>query len=44
MVRDGEKVILKGTVSSAAEAEQLQILLSFEPGIYQIDNQLEIKQ
>lgn len=43
LIRDGEKAILTGTVSNIAEAEQLQILLSFEPGIYQVENQLEIK-
>lgn len=43
LTRSGEKAILIGTVSSAEEAERLKILLSFEPGIYEVENQVTIK-
>jgi hypothetical protein len=44
LTRSGEKAILTGTVSSSEEAERLMILLSFEPGIYQVENNLTIKR
>ena len=41
MTREGERVVLTGIVTSKAHAEQIEILLSLEPGIYSIDNRLE---
>lgn len=41
MTREGERVVLTGLVTSKAQAEQIEILLSLEPGIYSIDNRLE---
>jgi hypothetical protein len=43
LTRLGDKGILTGTVSSAEEAEQLKILLSFEPGIYEIEDRLTVR-
>lgn len=43
LTRSGEKAILTGTVASAEEAERLMILLSFEPGIYQVENKTTVK-
>lgn len=41
--RSGETAILSGTLASTEEAERLMILLSFEPGIYKIENQTTVK-
>jgi hypothetical protein len=41
MTREGEAVVLTGRVASKSKAEQIEILLSLEPGIYSIDNRLE---
>jgi len=43
LTRNGDKGILTGTVSSAEEAERLKIMLSFEPGIYEIENRLNVR-
>lgn len=42
LTRSGDKAILTGTVSSVEEAERLAILMSFEPGIYEVVNELKI--
>jgi hypothetical protein len=42
LTRSGDQAILTGTVSSVEEAERLAILMSFEPGIYEVVNQLTV--
>ena len=43
LMRMGDKGILTGTVTSIEEAERLKIMLSFEPGIYEIENRLNVR-
>lgn len=42
VLRQGDQAILRGTVRSREMADRLKLLVSFEPRIYQIEDQLEI--
>lgn len=40
VVREGDRALLRGTVASREEAERAELILSFEPGVYEIRNEL----
>ena len=42
ILRNGGTAILSGTVSDLRQATQVRLLLSFEPGVYTIQDQLQI--
>jgi hypothetical protein len=42
VIRDGDRVTLIGTVADAQQATRIRLLLSFEPGIYEIDDRLVV--
>lgn len=42
VLRDGERAVLRGTVADRQTAERLERMLSFEPEIYQVKNELRI--
>ena len=42
VLRNGDRAVLEGSVPSRQEADRLKLLLSFEPGIYQIEDRLTV--
>lgn len=42
VVREGDRAVLRGTVASREEAERAELILSFEPGVYEIRNELRV--
>lgn len=38
---EGQKATLRGEVASARQKEMIEILVSFEPGIYEVENELQ---
>lgn len=42
VLRNGDRAVLEGSVRSRQEADRLKLLLSFEPGIYQIEDRLTV--
>jgi hypothetical protein len=44
VIQDGDVAIIRGEVDSTKTADRLALMLSFEPQIYQIRNELRIRQ
>lgn len=42
VLRNGDRAVLEGSVPSRQEADRLKLLLSFEPGIYRIEDRLTV--